>query len=356
MIAGASPSASPAFGTHNRKELMANARRFHNKYRHSKTPPLTGATPTGTNTLILQRRQQQQQQKQQRREGSARGAWRGYTAKEVVAFDKRRARNERTVRRAADDASADASDDDADGIVTIVGDDVGEAGIVKRGALVADGEGGDYVRLLVMAGFLGDFGLENGSRLSVPEQVGLMAASAYQPENGDFGLMPPPPSLLQQHHQHQPQPQTPLGKKARTPKKSTSPTATPKQRGRPAGTTKAAGFRTSTGRPPGTTKAAGYRTSTGRPPGTTKAAGYRTSPGRPPHHHLHVKGSPARGGAQGPVRASPQLKEQHGSAEGLWHASSEAVAEAVRAVTAHGQSGELSQAMGHRCFGLGEQS
>lgn len=211
-------------------------------------------------------------------------------------------------------------------------------------------------RHVQMAGFLGDFGLENGSRLSVPEQVGLMAASAYQPENGDFGLMPPPPSLLQQHHQHQPQPQTPLGKKARTPKKSTSPTATPKKRGRPAGTTKAAGFRTSTGRPPGTTKAAGYRTSTGRPPGTTKAAGYRTSPGRPPHHHLHVKGSPSRGGAQGPVRASPQLKEQHGSAEGLWHASSEAVAEAVRAVTAHGQSGELSQAMGHRCFGLGEQS
>lgn len=54
------------------------------------------------------------------------------------------------------------------------------------------------------------------------------------------------------------------------------------KRGRPAGTTKAAGYRTSTGRPLGTTKAAGFKTSPGRPLGTTKAAGYRVSPGRPP--------------------------------------------------------------------------
>ncbi|KAM8848035.1 uncharacterized protein ACB058_011812 [Synchiropus picturatus] len=59
---------------------------------------------------------------------------------------------------------------------------------------------------------------------------------------------------------------------------------TPKsgRRGRPSGTTKLAGYRTSTGRPPGTTKAAGFKTSPGRPLGTTKAAGYKVSPGRPP--------------------------------------------------------------------------
>lgn len=54
------------------------------------------------------------------------------------------------------------------------------------------------------------------------------------------------------------------------------------RRGRPSGTTKLAGYRTSTGRPPGTTKAAGFKTSPGRPLGTTKAAGYKVSPGRPP--------------------------------------------------------------------------
>ncbi|XP_034037535.1 UPF0461 protein C5orf24 homolog isoform X2 [Thalassophryne amazonica] len=54
------------------------------------------------------------------------------------------------------------------------------------------------------------------------------------------------------------------------------------KRGRPSGTTKSAGYRTSTGRPLGTTKAAGFKTSPGRPPGTTKAAGYKVSPGRPP--------------------------------------------------------------------------
>ncbi|XP_068134038.1 UPF0461 protein C5orf24 homolog isoform X5 [Hyperolius riggenbachi] len=54
------------------------------------------------------------------------------------------------------------------------------------------------------------------------------------------------------------------------------------KRGRPSGTTKLAGYRTSTGRPLGTTKAAGFKTSPGRPLGTTKAAGYKVSPGRPP--------------------------------------------------------------------------
>ncbi|XP_026089903.1 UPF0461 protein C5orf24 homolog [Carassius auratus] len=54
------------------------------------------------------------------------------------------------------------------------------------------------------------------------------------------------------------------------------------KRGRPPGTTKSAGYRTSTGRPPGTTRAAGFKTSPGRPLGTTRAAGYKVSPGRPP--------------------------------------------------------------------------
>lgn len=59
---------------------------------------------------------------------------------------------------------------------------------------------------------------------------------------------------------------------------------TPKsgRRGRPSGTTKSAGYRTSTGRPRGTTRAAGFKTSPGRPLGTTRAAGYKVSPGRPP--------------------------------------------------------------------------
>ncbi|XP_061790502.1 UPF0461 protein C5orf24 homolog [Nerophis lumbriciformis] len=54
------------------------------------------------------------------------------------------------------------------------------------------------------------------------------------------------------------------------------------RRGRPPGTTKLAGYRTSTGRPLGTTRAAGFKTSPGRPLGTTRAAGYKVSPGRPP--------------------------------------------------------------------------
>ncbi|XP_056667080.1 UPF0461 protein C5orf24 homolog isoform X1 [Monodelphis domestica] len=59
------------------------------------------------------------------------------------------------------------------------------------------------------------------------------------------------------------------------------------KRGRPSGTTKSAGYRTSTGRPLGTTKAAGFKTSPGRPLGTTKAAGYKVSPGRPPDFHVN---------------------------------------------------------------------
>lgn len=59
-------------------------------------------------------------------------------------------------------------------------------------------------------------------------------------------------------------------------------TAKSGRRGRPSGTTKLAGYRTSTGRPLGTTRAAGFKTSPGRPLGTTKAAGYKVSPGRPP--------------------------------------------------------------------------
>ncbi|TDH07673.1 hypothetical protein EPR50_G00108960 [Perca flavescens] len=62
-------------------------------------------------------------------------------------------------------------------------------------------------------------------------------------------------------------------------KKSTAKSG---RRGRPSGTTKSAGYRTSTGRPLGTTRAAGFKTSPGRPLGTTKAAGYKVSPGRPP--------------------------------------------------------------------------
>uniref|UniRef100_A0A8C5BU98 Chromosome 5 open reading frame 24 n=1 Tax=Gadus morhua TaxID=8049 RepID=A0A8C5BU98_GADMO len=65
-------------------------------------------------------------------------------------------------------------------------------------------------------------------------------------------------------------------------KKKKPPGGKSGRRGRPAGTTKLAGYRTSTGRPLGTTRAAGFKTSPGRPLGTTKAAGYKVSPGRPP--------------------------------------------------------------------------
>lgn len=65
-------------------------------------------------------------------------------------------------------------------------------------------------------------------------------------------------------------------------KKSKSSSGKSGRRGRPLGTTKLAGYRTSTGRPLGTTRAAGFKTSPGRPLGTTRAAGYKVSPGRPP--------------------------------------------------------------------------
>lgn len=66
------------------------------------------------------------------------------------------------------------------------------------------------------------------------------------------------------------------------PKKKNKNTGKSGRRGRPLGTTKLAGYRTSTGRPLGTTRAAGFKTSPGRPLGTTRAAGYKVSPGRPP--------------------------------------------------------------------------
>ncbi|XP_058484441.1 UPF0461 protein C5orf24 homolog isoform X3 [Solea solea] len=66
------------------------------------------------------------------------------------------------------------------------------------------------------------------------------------------------------------------------PKKKNKGTGKTGRRGRPLGTTKLAGYRTSTGRPLGTTRAAGFKTSPGRPLGTTRAAGYKVSPGRPP--------------------------------------------------------------------------
>ncbi|XP_033834397.1 UPF0461 protein C5orf24 homolog [Periophthalmus magnuspinnatus] len=66
------------------------------------------------------------------------------------------------------------------------------------------------------------------------------------------------------------------------PKKKNKATGKSGRRGRPLGTTKLAGYRTSTGRPLGTTRAAGFKTSPGRPLGTTRAAGYKVSPGRPP--------------------------------------------------------------------------
>uniref|UniRef100_A0A3P9NEG9 Chromosome 5 open reading frame 24 n=1 Tax=Poecilia reticulata TaxID=8081 RepID=A0A3P9NEG9_POERE len=82
---------------------------------------------------------------------------------------------------------------------------------------------------------------------------------------------PPPPASLQMTLQ--------------TPgeaKKKTKGGGKSGRRGRPLGTTKLAGYRTSTGRPLGTTRAAGFKTSPGRPLGTTRAAGYKVSPGRPP--------------------------------------------------------------------------
>ncbi|XP_029029314.1 UPF0461 protein C5orf24 homolog [Betta splendens] len=113
---------------------------------------------------------------------------------------------------------------------------------------------------------------------------------------------PPPPSSLQMTlapmalpaHSHKPMvcqrqeapdPRTPKGTKSSDPddgKKKSKASGKTGRRGRPLGTTKLAGYRTSTGRPLGTTRAAGFKTSPGRPLGTTRAAGYKVSPGRPP--------------------------------------------------------------------------
>uniref|UniRef100_UPI00358EB5AC uncharacterized protein isoform X2 n=1 Tax=Myxine glutinosa TaxID=7769 RepID=UPI00358EB5AC len=115
-----------------------------------------------------------------------------------------------------------------------------------------------------MADFGTDIGLHNCSFSSTEEQIGFMTVTMFQGGNKELLV-----------HQSQ-------VKKSKKKKKQATDGDSPRKKGRPLGTTKAAGYRTSTGRPPGTTKAAGYKTSTGRPRGTTKAAGYKTSPGRPP--------------------------------------------------------------------------
>jgi hypothetical protein len=85
-----------------------------------------------------------------------------------------------------------------------------------------------------------------------------------------------------------------------------------KRAGRPKGTSKAAGYKTSSGRPKGTTKAAGYRTSAGRPKGTTRGRGFAVSPGRP-KGSTRVKalaaptGEEGRTEAAGLVLAAPDL-------------------------------------------------
>ncbi|KAA0720510.1 UPF0461 protein C5orf24 -like protein [Triplophysa tibetana] len=118
---------------------------------------------------------------------------------------------------------------------------------------------------------------------SLPPQRSRQMCVAY--------LTPPAPvsskstSFQRDDCQVEPRPHGPPGlqenEKAKDFKKKAVPGRSGK-RGRPTGTTKLAGYRTSTGRPLGTTKAAGFKTSPGRPLGTTKAAGYKVSPGRPP--------------------------------------------------------------------------
>uniref|UniRef100_A0A672PTV4 UPF0461 protein C5orf24 homolog n=1 Tax=Sinocyclocheilus grahami TaxID=75366 RepID=A0A672PTV4_SINGR len=108
-----------------------------------------------------------------------------------------------------------------------------------------------------------------------------------------FAYLPPPaaavlkPTPCQRQDCHEEPPLSPgpavaQGNNKSGDSKKKSASGRSGKRGRPAGTTKSAGYRTSTGRPLGTTKAAGFKTSPGRPPGTTKAAGYKVSPGRPP--------------------------------------------------------------------------
>uniref|UniRef100_A0A3B4B3X4 Uncharacterized protein n=1 Tax=Periophthalmus magnuspinnatus TaxID=409849 RepID=A0A3B4B3X4_9GOBI len=90
---------------------------------------------------------------------------------------------------------------------------------------------------------------------------------------------PPPPTSLQMTLAPM---SLPTEQAPDDPKKKNKATGKSGRRGRPLGTTKLAGYRTSTGRPLGTTRAAGFKTSPGRPLGTTRAAGYKVSPGRPP--------------------------------------------------------------------------
>lgn len=123
----------------------------------------------------------------------------------------------------------------------------------------------------------------------------FQSASAARPRQTCFSYLPPPaPGLLKVASCRQ-EPLLPQGpasapgtNKSSDPKKKAASGRSGK-RGRPTGTTKLAGYRTSTGRPLGTTKAAGFKTSPGRPLGTTKAAGYKVSPGRPPGS---IKGQP----------------------------------------------------------------
>ncbi|KAL2094690.1 hypothetical protein ACEWY4_009409 [Coilia grayii] len=111
-----------------------------------------------------------------------------------------------------------------------------------------------------------------------PGQMSLSPLSSCQ------NTLKPLPCQRQQEHHGDTHPQ-PMGIKNNDKPEDSKKKKTPGRsgkRGRPAGTTKAAGYRTSTGRPLGTTKAAGFKTSPGRPIGTTRAAGYKVSPGRPP--------------------------------------------------------------------------
>lgn len=118
---------------------------------------------------------------------------------------------------------------------------------------------------------------------SLPPQRSRQMCVAY--------LTPPAPvspksTSFQSENCHvEPRPEGPVGLQENEKNKNSRKKAVPGRsgkRGRPTGTTKLAGYRTSTGRPLGTTKAAGFKTSPGRPLGTTKAAGYKVSPGRPP--------------------------------------------------------------------------
>ncbi len=139
-----------------------------------------------------------------------------------------------------------------------------------------------------------DFGVDSrpsclaeDGRLS-PSHFDLCPTKFYQssppqrPRQMCFAYLPPPAVLKPTPcREEQPLSPGPANDKSGESKKKSASGRSGK-RGRPAGTTKSAGYRTSTGRPLGTTRAAGFKTSPGRPLGTTKAAGYKVSPGRPP--------------------------------------------------------------------------